>query len=122
LTFVFKNIVHSEFVGAISMLACFMPRASARVLPMTSKYDDYELESLLNDVREQGYIFVNKYKLWRLLGKGSGAAGTWKAVLDTWVESNTANQRSALKGFELRDEYFLTIMDTTPLEIWAGER
>ena len=89
---------------------------------MPSKYDDYELDSRLNDLREQGYIFINKYKLWRLLGKGSGAAGTWKALLDAWVESNSANTRSALHGFELRDQYFLTIVETTPLENWAGER
>ena len=89
---------------------------------MSSKYDDYELESLLYEVKEIGFVFVNKYKLWRILGKGSGAAGTWKLVLDTWQEIDGKNARDALHGFEIGTNYLISMIATTPLEGWAGER
>jgi hypothetical protein len=89
---------------------------------MVTKYDEYELDSILHEVKEIGYAFINKYKLWRLLGKGSGAAGTWKALLDAWVELNAINRRNELQGFELGDIYFISTVKTTSLENWAGER
>lgn len=89
---------------------------------MVTKYDEYELESVMYDIREQGFVFINRYKLWRLLDKGSGAAGTWKAFLDEWVELNQNNKRSDLHGFEFGNNYFISTVNTTSLESWAGER
>jgi hypothetical protein len=89
---------------------------------MVSRNQAYELESLLLDIQEEGYIRVNKYKLWRLLGKGSNAAGTWKALLDAWEELGENFRRSELRILELPSENFLitkTAIDR--VTTWAGE-
>ena len=90
---------------------------------MVSKYDDYALESLLYDIMESEYIIISKYKVWRLLGKGSGAAGTFKAFLDAWEELYDQNKRADLHGFEYNDKYFFSNkVKTTNLLDWAGEK
>jgi hypothetical protein len=87
-----------------------------------SKYSDYELSELLNDVYDKGYLVIYISKLWRLLGKGNRAAGTWKALLDAWEESRDGNKREALHIAELPGEYILlSRLATEPAIVWAGE-
>ena len=89
---------------------------------MASKYDAYELSSLLNDVTDKGFLVIHLAKLWRLLGKGSRAAGTWRALLDGWEEARDGNERVGLHVCELPGEYILlTIKPTEPARIWAAE-
>ena len=87
---------------------------------MVSKHDVYELKSMLFEIAEKGHVFVSKYKVWRVLGKGSGAAGTWSALLDEWEET-TGQERSKLHIFELNGQYFLSYNPTASVMAWAGE-
>jgi hypothetical protein len=88
----------------------------------SSKYAEYELYEILNDVFDKGYAVVYISKLWRLLGKGSRAAGTWRALLDAWEESREGNQRSSLHICELPGEYILITKGSTErATAWAGE-
>jgi|SRR5271155_5016934 len=48
------------------------------------KNENYELESLLYEIDYKGFTVIPLIKLYRLLGKGSRAAGTWRALLDVW--------------------------------------
>jgi hypothetical protein len=87
-----------------------------------SKYSDYELSELLNDVHDKGYLVIYISKLWRLLGKGNRAAGTWKALLDAWEESRDGNERESLHIAELPGEYILlSRFATKPAMVRAGE-
>ncbi len=89
---------------------------------MVSKNQSYELESLLFDVKEKGYSHIGKYKLWRLLGKGSNAAGTWKALLDSWVELGDSFKRSELRAVELPSgDFIFTTVGADQVIKWAGE-
>ena len=88
---------------------------------MVTKYDEYELDSLMYDIRENGYITINRYKIWRLLGKGSGAAGTWKAFLDAWVELDSSHKRSDLHIYEYDGKYHIGYPKTERMTKWAGE-
>ena len=89
---------------------------------MVSKNQEYELESLLFDVKEKGYCHIGKYKIWRLLGKGSGAAGTWKALLDAWEELGDSFKRTDLRAIELASgDFILTATQTDRVVKWAGE-
>ncbi len=89
---------------------------------MVTKYEEHELESLLFDVVDQGYVIMHISKLWRLLGKGSRAAGTWVALLDAWQEIRETNKRSDLRICELPGEYiFLSRIGTDSVRNWAGE-
>lgn len=89
---------------------------------MVSKSQEYELESILYDVKEKGYSYVGKYKVWRLLGKGSNAAGTWKALLDSWVELGDSFKRTELRGVELPSgDFIFTSVKADQIVKWAGE-
>lgn len=89
---------------------------------MVGKQAEYELSELLNDVFDKGYVVLHIAKLWRLLGKGSRAAGTWKALLDAWEESREGNKRNGLYLCEIPGEYILLSKVTTDKAIiWAGE-
>lgn len=89
---------------------------------VASKYADYELSELLNEVRDKGYLVIYIGKLWRLLDKGSRAAGTWKALLDSWEEARENNQRKDLHIRELPGENILLSTEATePVVVWAGE-
>lgn len=89
---------------------------------MVSKNQTYELESLLFDVSEKGFIHINKYKLWRLLGKGSNAAGTWKSLLDAWEELGDGFKRVDLLILELPSgDFIITKSKTYQVTEWADE-
>lgn len=90
-----------------------------RKLP--SRHEEYELGSILYEAKEQSFTFVNKYKLWRLLGKGSGAAGTWKSLLDHWQEIDKQNKRSELYVFDINGTYLITTQKSEKVQQWAGE-
>jgi len=88
----------------------------------SSKYAEYELSELLNEVFDKGYVVLYISKLWRLLGKGSRAAGTWKALLDAWEESRDGNKRDGLHICEIPGEYILlSKCATEPATAWAQE-
>jgi hypothetical protein len=88
----------------------------------SSKQAEYELSELLNEVFDKGYLVIYISKLWRLLGKGSRAAGTWKALLEAWEEAREGNKRDALHICEIPGEYILiTKVATEPAIVWAGE-
>lgn len=90
---------------------------------MPTKAQTYELESLLWDVVDKGFVIIHISKLWRLLDKGSRAAGTWKALLDAWDEIDHGKERSDLHIFEAKHEYL--VISATPSELIvtkAGER
>jgi len=91
-------------------------------MALPTKYEEAELYSLLNDVYDRGYVVIYISKLWRFLGKGSRAAGTWKALLDCWVDSRDGNKRSDLNICEMPGEYILlTTASTESVKVWAGE-
>lgn len=79
-----------------------------------------ELESLLYDIDYHGFIALPLRKLYRLLGRGNRAAGTWAALLDAWeaIEGN----RGDLHIVELANETILiTNVATEPVQQWAQE-
>jgi hypothetical protein len=89
---------------------------------MVSKYADYELSELLNDVNDKGYVVIYIGKLWRLLGKGNRAAGTWRTLLDAWEEAREGNKRNSLHICEIPGDYILiSRVATEPAKNWAGE-
>jgi hypothetical protein len=89
---------------------------------MASRHAEYELSELLNEVFDRGYGVFYISKLWRLLGKGSRAAGTWKALLDAWEESREGNKRNGLYICEMPGEYILlSKVATDKAVVWAGE-
>jgi hypothetical protein len=67
----------------------------------------YEIESFLHEVIEKGFCVIHISKLWRLLGKGSRASGTWKALLDIWEELGSGYERSDLYMFETNHQYIV---------------
>jgi hypothetical protein len=89
---------------------------------MASKQALYELETFLQDVADKGFGVIYIAKLWRLLDKGSRAAGTWKALLDAWEELGHGFERSEIHICEVSHEYLvLTTHATEPIAQWAGE-
>jgi hypothetical protein len=89
---------------------------------MVSKYAEYELYELLNDVFDKGYVVIYIQKLFRLLGKGNRSQGTWKALLDAWEKAKEGNDRSSLYISELPGEYILiTKINTEQAMVLAGE-
>jgi hypothetical protein len=89
---------------------------------MVGKGEQYELETLLHRVREQGYIRVPKYTVWRLLGKGSNASGTWRALLDVWEGLGDGYKRSSLHLTEMLPYHFvITESPSAPMTKLAGE-
>lgn len=62
-----------------------------------------ELNSILHEVEDQGFVSISMLKLLRLLGRGNRSARTWRELSDEW---------EAL-GYS-RDELFIFI---TP---WQG--
>ena len=89
---------------------------------MPSKQAEYELSELLNEVFDRGFVVIYISKLWRLLGKGNRAAGTWRALLDAWEEAREDNEREDLHICELPGEYILLSKSATEKAVrWAGE-
>jgi hypothetical protein len=85
-----------------------------------AKNEVYEMESLLYEVEYHGYVIIPLGKIYRLLDKGSRAAGTWKALLDVWEE--IGHDRHDLHIAELPGEnIFLSKVGTEPVRRWAGE-
>lgn len=88
----------------------------------SSKYAEHELHEILNEVIDRGYGVIPIAKLWRLLGKGNRAVGTWRALLDEWVEAKEGNQRDSLNICEIRGEHILlTTVATDRATVWAQE-
>jgi hypothetical protein len=82
----------------------------------------YELESLLFEIDDKGYVIIHISKLWRLLEKGSRAAGTWKELLDAWEEHGGGRKRSDLHMFESNHEYLvISKVKTNSVMKLAGE-
>lgn len=82
--------------------------------------EQYELESILLDVMYHGHASLPLRKLYRLLGKGNRAAGTWKALLDAWEAVN--GSRSDLHIFETDKEIIhLCNYKSYPVKSWASE-
>ena len=90
---------------------------------MVNKFADYELSELLNEVVEKGYIVISGPKLLRLLGKGNKAAGTWRTLLDAWIEVRDYNKRNGLHICQIPyDHFILSREPTTAVMDWAGEK
>jgi hypothetical protein len=88
----------------------------------SSKYAEYELHELLNEVCDKGYAVIYISKLWRLLGKGNRAVGTWRSLLDEWTDAREGNKRKGLHISELPGEYILLTKEKTePVYSWAQE-
>ena len=85
----------------------------------SSKYAQHELHEILNEVADIGYAVIRISKMFRLLGKGNRAAGTWRALLDEWEESREGNERSKLNISEIPGDYILL---TTVASVRATER
>jgi hypothetical protein len=85
-----------------------------------NKNEQYEIESILFDIYYHGYITIKLEKLYRILGKGNRAAGTWKALLDVW--EGIDGDRTDLYATELIDGMLiLTNKPVDQLTTWAGE-
>ena len=79
-----------------------------------------ELEALLYEINYHGYVVVPLRKLYRLLGKGNRAAGTWRALLDAW--EGIGNEREELFIAELPNEMLLISNTATEAVVkWAEE-
>lgn len=85
------------------------------------KSEQYELESVLYEIDYHGFITIKRDRLYRLLGKGNRAAGTWKALLDVW--EGIDGDRGELHAVEFEQEGLLLITNKplVPLTSWAGE-
>jgi hypothetical protein len=84
------------------------------------KSETYEIESLLHQIDEEGFVVIQRARLLRLLGKGNEAAGTWRALLDAW-EGIDGNRR-ALRITQIRPGVFLlTKQGADRVASWAGE-
>jgi len=94
------------------------------------KHEQYELESILSEIHEQGFTTIKLDRLYRLLGKGNRAVGTWRALLDVW--EGIGGDRTELHIAEFCDENDgpsfptkgLLLITKRPLERltrWAGE-
>lgn len=80
----------------------------------------HELESLLHEVEHEGFLVLPLHKLYRLLGRGNRAAGTWSALLDAW--EGVGYERRALQIAELAGEkILLTVVPTEVATSWSGE-
>ena len=80
----------------------------------------HELESLLYEVEYQGFLVLPLRKLYRLLGRGNRAAGTWSALLDAW--EGLGRNRQDLHIAEIAEEIILlTTRATEPAIKWSGE-
>ena len=85
-----------------------------------AKNEIYELESLLYEIDYHGYVTLKLDKLYRLLGRGNRAAGTWKALLDVW--EGIDGDRNELHVAELMDGVLLiTNKPLDRLTTWANE-
>ncbi len=79
----------------------------------------HELESLLHEIDYEGFLILPLEKLYRLLGKGNRAAGTWQALLDAW--EGIDGDINQLRIAELINERLLiTIEKTEKVTKWAG--
>jgi hypothetical protein len=84
------------------------------------KSEQYELESILSDLQYAGIATISLRKLFRLLGKGNRAAGTWKSLLDAWEEAG--GDRSSLHICQIPHEMILlSTVPTKAVTDWAGE-
>lgn len=82
----------------------------------------HELESLLFEIEYQGYVVVPLRKLYRLLGAGNRAKGTWRTLLDVWEEIGF--KRESLSIADLGGEQLL-LTTSKPVRVvhkdWADE-
>lgn len=86
-----------------------------------TKNEQYELESMLYEIDYLGFVSIKLEKLFRLLGKGSRAAGTWRALVEVWegIDGNPADLHAA----ELPNGVLLiTNKPLDPLTTWTGEK
>ncbi|MCL6286187.1 hypothetical protein M3P21_22090 [Ruegeria sp. 2012CJ41-6] len=81
----------------------------------------YELESLLYEIDDKGYVVVALERLYRLLGKGNRAAGTWRALLDAWEEIDGEREDLYMLEMEGTGNVLLTSEATSPVARSAGE-
>ena len=91
-------------------------------MEVPNRQKDYELESLLREVDDHGFVVIYITKIWRLLDKWSRAAGTWKALLDAWEEMDSKHKRADLHILEVSHEFIvITRTASAPMIQWAGE-
>ncbi|HZU87912.1 MAG TPA: hypothetical protein VE993_01520 [Stellaceae bacterium] len=77
-----------------------------------------ELDELLHQVREAGYAEIRLRKLFRFLGKGSRAKGTWHELLEEWQGLGYPAAELFIK--ELPGERILLIWGKPdPIQDWA---
>jgi hypothetical protein len=82
------------------------------------RQETYELESHLHDVYLEGFGIFSIYKIYRLLGKGNRAAGTWAALLDVW--ESLGYEKSNLHIAEIaKDKILLSLVATDPITKWT---
>ncbi|PPD46476.1 MAG: hypothetical protein CTY15_00135 [Methylocystis sp.] len=87
-----------------------------------AEFKKYELENLFSEIDDKGFVVIHIFKLWRFLGKGSRAQGTWKTLLDTWEFHSGGRDRGELYIFEAMHEYLVITKKTPePVQAWAGE-
>lgn len=87
---------------------------------MERKILQLQLEQMLYRVTYEGASIIFLRELYRLLGRGNRAAGTWVALLDAW--EGIGRDRRELQIAELYNEVILlTCTPTTPATDWAGE-
>ena len=85
------------------------------------KNEQYELETILYEIDYHGFITIKIDKLYRILGKGNRAAGTWKALLDTWEGIDGNRDDLNIVEFEHEGLLLITNKPLVPLTSWAGE-
>lgn len=78
----------------------------------------FELEELLHEVREAGYAEVHLLKLYRLLGKGNRAAGTWKKLLQEWQALGYKNDELYIRELP-GDRLILIWRNPAPVKDWT---
>ena len=89
---------------------------------MDNRSRTYELESLLFEIDDKGYVVIYIAQFWRLLDKASRAAGTWKELLEAWEEHGGGRKRSDLHIFEANCQYLvISKVKNESVMRWAGE-
>ena len=79
----------------------------------------HELETYLHQLGYQGYILIHLQHLYRLLGKGNRAAGTWVALIEAYEA--IGGKRGDLHIAELHHGMLLiSLHSTEPVKRWAG--
>jgi hypothetical protein len=81
----------------------------------------HDLDALLCEIDDHGFVVLTTGKLLRLLNKGNRAAGTWRALLDAWEALE--GDRNELHVFETpwQGNIVITKVPTKPVAAMAGE-